>query len=44
MGNFTNWEKIGLRDLFNSEAAADIVIPVAKIVSKNMLNPQTNAG
>lgn len=44
MEKFTNWEKHGLMDLFNSEAAADIVIPIAKIVSKNMLNPQTNSG
>lgn len=44
MEKFKNWEKHGLKDLFNSEAVADSAIPIAKIVSKNMLNPQTNSG
>lgn len=44
MEKFRNWEEHGLKDLFNSEAVADTAIPIAKIVSKNMLNPQTNSG
>lgn len=44
MGRFENWEKHGVKDFFQSEVAADVAISVAKIVSKNMLNPQTIAG
>lgn len=44
MDKFTNWERQGLWDLFSSPAARDTVIPVAKIISKNMLNPKTNTG
>ncbi|XP_031631866.1 uncharacterized protein C3orf38 homolog [Contarinia nasturtii] len=44
MNKFANWERLGLINFFNSEAAADTAIPVAKIVSKNMLQtPQTNS-
>lgn len=44
MENFTNWEKRGLREFFNSAEMTALAIPVAKIVSKNMLSPQTQSG
>lgn len=44
MDKFTNWERQGLRDFFSSAAASDTVIPVVKIISKNMLRPQTHTG
>lgn len=44
MENFTNWEKRGVKEFFNSAEMAALVIPVAKTVSKNMLSPQTTSG
>lgn len=44
MNNFTNWERLGLKDYFSSEAATGIALDVAKIVSKNMLSPTDDTG
>lgn len=44
MDKFTSWEAQGLKEFFQCPEITDLVIPVAKIVSKNLLNPQTNSG
>lgn len=41
---FANWEIQGLRDFFKCKEIVDLVIPVARIVSKNLLNPQSIPG
>lgn len=44
MDKFTNWEERGLRDLFNSEYMDNVIIEIAKIVSKNLIVPQIKSG
>lgn len=44
MDKFTDWELQGLKEFFNCPEIVDLVIPVAKIVSKYLLNPQSNSG
>lgn len=44
MEKFADWEKHGLYDLLNSEYVRESTISIAKIVSKNMLQPETVAG
>lgn len=44
MDKFQSWETQGLQEFFNCTEIADLVISVAKIVSKNLLNPQSISG
>lgn len=44
MDRYKIWEKQGIKDLFNSEELQDAALGIAKIVSKNMIVPQTTSG
>lgn len=44
MEKFSDWEKQGLSDLLKSELFQESTFSIAKIVSKNMLTPQTVSG
>lgn len=44
MEKFQNWEVLGIKDFFSDEQVYEVLISVAKIVSKKMLTPHTSAG
>lgn len=44
MSKLKNWEILGIKDLFHEQPFKEVAIAVAKIVSKNMLTPQTHSG
>lgn len=44
MDKFSHWERHGIKDFLNSEAAVDTIFPVVRIVSKNVLSPKSNSG
>lgn len=40
MSEFADWEKIGIKNFFVAQPTQELVITLAKIVSKNILTPQ----